>query len=420
MLKEREKLLQLEDVLSQRVVGQDDAIAAVANAIRISRAGLHPHNRPQGVFMLLGPSGVGKTELAKTVADALYEGALLRIDMSEYMEQHSVSRLLGAAPGLIGYGEGGQLTEAVRRRPFQVVLLDEVEKAHREITNILLQVFDEGHLTDSMGHKVDFRNTIVILTSNLGAADLAHDESLPQETRADVMRSAARSHFAPEFINRLDDLIVFRPLTRESMRPIADIQLKAVSGMLAGKRVRLTATDAAREWIAEAGFDPQYGARPLKRVVHTAVLEPLSRALLSGAVTESSHVRVGTQAEYDAGQLPGALLNVQNTTRSHSVAHSHREVSGEEEEALVFTVEADDVVPDAELDGDDTDAFLAQHVHGDADGGASEGNNKHGSDSESEVDFGGATPVLGTGSSGGHHGGGGAQSASSAASAARR
>jgi len=363
MMKEREKLLHLEEILGEKVVGQEQAINAVANCVRIARAGLHAHTKPQGVFMFLGPSGVGKTELTKALAEFLFDdaSAMVRIDMSEYMERFSVSRLIGAPPGYVGYEEGGTLTEAVRRRPYQIVLFDEVEKAHKEVANLLLQVFDEGHLTDSQGRRVDFRNTIIILTSNLGASELNLDPSLPDETRDDVMRHAVREHFPPEFINRLDETIVFKPLSREAMLPIVEIQLRAVRKLLDEKRVKLEVSDAGKEWLAEEGFDPQYGARPLKRAVHAHILEPLSRALLSGTVTENAVVRVGTAAEHAVRPLQGTVLDL--SSHKYKGAAAAAAAAAEADEGLVFTTE-NDVVPDAEFEADDSDEFLSKHVHG--------------------------------------------------------
>eukprot|EP00457_Paulinella_chromatophora_P001552 gb/GEZN01001554.1/.p1 GENE.gb/GEZN01001554.1/~~gb/GEZN01001554.1/.p1 ORF type:complete len:816 (+),score=129.84 gb/GEZN01001554.1/:350-2449(+) len=290
---EKEKLLHLEDYLHKRVVGQDRAVEALANSVRIARAGLHAHTKPLGSFLFLGPSGVGKTELAKALAEFLFddEGAMVRVDMSEYMERHSVSRLIGAPPGYIGYEEGGVLTEAVRRRPYQVVLLDEVEKAHREVMNILLQVFDEGWLTDSHGRKVDFRNTTIIMTSNLGAHLAA--QTWENDARASrVMIDAMREHFPPEFINRLDDVVCFNRLKEENMLPIVDIQIKSLQKLLEEKRLSLILTKEARAWLAKRGFDPQYGARPLKRTIHEHLLSPLSVSILSGEILDNSTVKV--------------------------------------------------------------------------------------------------------------------------------
>jgi ATP-dependent Clp protease ATP-binding subunit ClpB len=290
---EREKLLHLEDHLHKRVVGQDNAVKAISDSVRIARAGLHAHTKPLGSFLFLGPSGVGKTELAKALAEFLFddESAMVRVDMSEYMERHSVSRLIGAPPGYIGYEEGGVLTEAVRRRPYQVVLLDEVEKAHREVMNILLQVFDEGWLTDSHGRKVDFRNTTIIMTSNLGAQVAAAEWENEQKART-IMQEAMRHHFPPEFINRLDDVICFNRLTRENMVPIVDIQLENLSSLLSERRLDLSVDATARQWLADKGFDPQYGARPLKRTIHEYLLSPLSVSILSGEVVDDSVVTV--------------------------------------------------------------------------------------------------------------------------------
>eukprot|EP01006_Ploeotia_vitrea_P037370 TRINITY_DN66125_c0_g1_i1.p1 TRINITY_DN66125_c0_g1~~TRINITY_DN66125_c0_g1_i1.p1 ORF type:complete len:849 (-),score=446.65 TRINITY_DN66125_c0_g1_i1:592-3138(-) len=312
LLGERERLLNMEDVLRERVVGQEQAVQAISNAVRIARAGLHAHTKPMGAFLFLGPSGVGKTELAKTLADFLFddESAMVRIDMSEYMERFSVSRLVGAPPGYVGYEEGGVLTEAVRRRPYQVILLDEMEKAHRDVSNLLLQVFDEGHLTDSQGRKVDFRNTIIIMTSNLGAAEMADMEASGAVDRTDadamerVTMEAVKHHFRPEFINRLDQIVVFNHLRRENMEPIVDIQMRHVQDLVRDRRIVINADASAKKWLADTGFDPVYGARPLKRAVHRFVLNPLSREILSDKVPDGSTVTV----KFDAGRDKDALV----------------------------------------------------------------------------------------------------------------
>ncbi len=301
---EREKLLRMEEALSKRVVGQPKAVEAISNAVRISRAGLHAHNKPIGSFLFLGPSGVGKTELAKSLANFLFndENAMVRIDMSEYMERHTVSRLIGAPPGYIGYEEGGMLTEAVRRRPYQVVLLDEIEKAHREVCNILLQVFDEGHLTDSQGRKVDFRNCMLIMTSNLGATSgnpyLGAEPTVSDDPAA--MMAATRKHFPPEFINRLDDIVMFNRLKLEHMPAIVDIQLRGVSKLLEERRITLTVSDDAKRWLSKTGFDPTYGARPLKRAIFRHILNPLSKQTLAGEIKDGSEVRITLNAKADA------------------------------------------------------------------------------------------------------------------------
>jgi ATP-dependent Clp protease ATP-binding subunit ClpB len=271
---EVQKLIRLEDVLHQRVVGQDDAVTVVANAIRRSRAGLSDPNRPIGSFLFLGPTGVGKTELARSLADFLFddERAMVRIDMSEYMEKHSVSRLIGAPPGYVGYDEGGQLTELVRRRPYSVVLLDEVEKAHGDVFNVLLQLLDDGRLTDGQGRTVDFSNVVLIMTSNLPGDPAAF--------------------FRPEFINRIDDIVRFRPLSQEDMLPIVDIQLRSVQKRLADRRMTLVVTDAARRYLAEVGYDPAFGARPLKRAIQHHVADKLAVLVLEGKYTEGATITV--------------------------------------------------------------------------------------------------------------------------------
>ena len=290
---ENEKLLHMEDELGKRVIGQKEAVQAVSDAVRRSRAGISDPNRPTASFMFLGPTGVGKTELAKALADFLFddERAVVRIDMSEYMEKSSVSRLIGAAPGYIGYEEGGQLTEAVRRRPYSVVLFDEVEKAHPEVFDILLQVLDDGRLTDGQGRTVDFKNTILIMTSNLGSQFLVSSE-LEGEARKQAVMNAVHAHFKPEFINRLDDLIVFDPLTRDELAHIVDIQVKAVADRLTERRITLDVTKSAREWLADRGYDPAFGARPLRRLVQSEVGDQLARMLLSGAVHDGDTVLV--------------------------------------------------------------------------------------------------------------------------------
>ena len=270
LMGEREKLLNMEKYLEERVIGQNEAIQAISNAIRVSRAGLHAHTRPLGSFLFLGPTGVGKTELCKQLAKFLFdtEQALLRIDMSEYMERFSVSRLIGAPPGYVGYEEGGTLTEAVRRRPYQVVLFDEFEKAHKAVHNILLQVLDEGHLTDSQGRKVDFRNTIIIMTSNIGAEILANlPTGSPSLLAKEDVMVQVRSTFAPEFLNRIDDIVLFNRIDPKNMGRIVDVQLNDVEKLLKERKMSLKVSQAAHDWLAETGYDSIYGARPLKRVI---------------------------------------------------------------------------------------------------------------------------------------------------------
>jgi len=289
---EVEKLLSMEERLRERVVGQDSALQAVSDAIRRARSGIQDPDRPIGSFMFLGPTGVGKTELARALAEFLFddERAMIRIDMSEYMEKHSVARLIGAPPGYVGYEEGGQLTEAVRRRPYAVVLFDEIEKAHHDVFNALLQLLDDGRLTDGQGRTVDFRNVVVIMTSNLGS-QLIHqaDGGAGEEVREQIM-AAVRAHFRPEFLNRLDEIIMFDNLGANAIKRIVDIQLDRLAGRLADKRVTLSLTDGAKEHLAQAGFDPLFGARPLKRAIQTEVLNPLAVRMLSGDVQPDSHV----------------------------------------------------------------------------------------------------------------------------------
>ncbi len=293
---ERDKLLKMEENLRRRVIGQDEAVIAVANAIRRARAGLQDPNRPIGSFLFLGPTGVGKTELTKALAEFLFddESAMLRIDMSEYMEKHAVSRLIGAPPGYVGYDEGGSLTEAVRRRPYQVILFDEVEKAHPDVFNVLLQVLDDGRLTDGQGRTVDFRNTLIVLTSNLGSEALA---ALPEGADVGAAReavmAAVRAAFRPEFLNRLDEILLFRRLSRADMAGIVDIQLRRLGRLLADRNVTLDVDAAARDWLAEAGYDPVYGARPLKRVIQRALQNPLAEQILQGRIADGERVRVG-------------------------------------------------------------------------------------------------------------------------------
>ncbi|HHX90101.1 MAG TPA: ATP-dependent chaperone ClpB [Paracoccus sp.] len=292
---EREKLLRMEEGLHKRVIGQETAVRAVANAVRRARAGLNDEGRPLGSFLFLGPTGVGKTELTKAVAEFLFDddNAMVRIDMSEYMEKHAVARLIGAPPGYVGYEEGGVLTEAVRRRPYQVVLFDEVEKAHPDVFNVLLQVLDDGVLTDSHGRTVDFKQTLIVLTSNLGSQALSTlpDGSDAGQARAQVME-AVRGHFRPEFLNRLDETIIFDRLSRADMDGIVAIQLKRLMKRLEGRKIALEPDDAARTWLADKGYDPVYGARPLKRVIQRHLQNPLAQMLLSGALLDGSEVQV--------------------------------------------------------------------------------------------------------------------------------
>ncbi|GAA2586920.1 ATP-dependent chaperone ClpB [Dactylosporangium fulvum] len=291
---ETAKLLRMEESLRTRVVGQDRAIQAVSDAVRRARAGISDPDRPTGSFLFLGPTGVGKTELAKALAEFLFddERAMVRIDMSEYSEKHTVARLVGAPPGYVGYEEGGQLTEAVRRRPYTVVLLDEVEKAHPDVFDVLLAVLDDGRLTDGQGRTVDFRNAILILTSNLGTDVLADDPTLNAEQRHDAVIAAVRQHFKPEFVNRLDDMVVFDALSQEDLRAIVEIQLNALGRRLAERRLALDVTDAARDWLASLGYDSVYGARPLRRLVQTSIGDQLAKALLGGAIRDGDKVVV--------------------------------------------------------------------------------------------------------------------------------
>ena len=299
---EREKLLKMEDRLHERVIGQDEAVTAVSNAIRRSRAGMQDRNKPIGSFIFLGSTGVGKTELARALAEFLFddEHAMVRIDMSEYMEKFSVSRLVGAPPGYVGYEEGGQLTEAVRRRPYSVLLLDEIEKAHPDVFNILLQVLDDGRLTDSQGRTVDFKNTIIIMTSNIGSHIITAEMQKMKEDNADrilahlrtLLMAELRKTIRPEFLNRIDEIVMFQPISESDLRKIVDIQLLRVIDMSEKNSIHLEVTNDARDWLAKSGFDPIYGARPLKRVIQKAIVDPLSLKLLGGEITQGDTVRV--------------------------------------------------------------------------------------------------------------------------------
>jgi ATP-dependent Clp protease ATP-binding subunit ClpB len=297
---EREKLLQMEGKLKTRVVGQEAAVKSVANAVRRSRAGLQSPNRPIGSFLFLGPTGVGKTELTKALAEFMFDDdtAMVRMDMSEYMEKHSVARLIGAPPGYVGYEEGGALTEAVRRRPYQVVLFDEVEKAHPDVFNILLQVLDDGRLTDGQGRTVDFTNTVLIMTSNLGAEFLVN---LPDNLKVDDVREevmdVVRKAFRPEFLNRLDEILLFQRLGREQMTGIVEIQLGYLYKLLAGRQITLEVDASAKKWLAEKGYDPAYGARPLKRVIQTELQNKLAELILEGKIEDGSRVHVGVKGD---------------------------------------------------------------------------------------------------------------------------
>jgi ATP-dependent Clp protease ATP-binding subunit ClpB len=306
-----QKLVALEARLHERVVGQDEAVEAVSNAIRRSRSGLGDPDRPIGSFLFLGPTGVGKTELARTLATLLFddERAVLRIDMSEYMERHSVARLIGAPPGYVGYDEGGQLTEAVRRKPYSVVLLDEIEKAHSDVFNVLLQVLDDGRLTDGQGRTVDFRNTLIVMTSNLGAEYLvALAENQDTDAVRDQVMAEVRSHFRPEFLNRVDEIILFHRLKREHMARIVDIQMRRLIKLLEDRKISLVLEPSAREWLAQKGYDPAYGARPLKRVIQKELQDPLAEMILSGAVKDGEQmvISAGKQGLTFNGRLAAA------------------------------------------------------------------------------------------------------------------
>jgi ATP-dependent Clp protease ATP-binding subunit ClpB len=308
---EKEKLLRMEENLARRVIGQEEAVRAVSTAVRRARAGLQDPNRPIGSFMFLGPTGVGKTELTKALAEFLFddERALIRIDMSEYMEKHSVARLIGAPPGYVGYEEGGALTEAVRRRPYQVVLFDEIEKAHPDVFNVLLQVLDDGRLTDGQGHTVDFRNTLIVMTSNLGSEYLVNQ---PEGQDSDAVRgevmAVVRAHFRPEFLNRVDEIILFHRLKREDMGKIVDIQMARLAKLLTERKITIVLDPSAREWLAQQGWDPAYGARPLKRVIQKSVQDPLAELMLSGRIKDGETVTIsaGKQGLTFNGQMLAA------------------------------------------------------------------------------------------------------------------
>ena len=301
---EREKLVHMEERLRLRVVGQEDAVTAVSNAVRRARSGLQDPNRPIGSFIFLGPTGVGKTELARALAEFLFddEDAMVRIDMSEYMEKHTVARLLGAPPGYVGYEEGGQLTEMVRRRPYSVVLFDEIEKAHHDVFNVMLQVLDDGRLTDGQGRAVDFKNTVLIMTSNIGSRHFAEGQGDDETARRQVMDDL-RAHFRPEFLNRVDEVVLFHRLTRENIKQIVDIQLARVQMRLADQHITLKVTDAAKDLVAREGYDPVFGARPLKRVIQKKILDALSLEILSGRFKEGDKIK----AEVDKKQA-GTLI----------------------------------------------------------------------------------------------------------------
>jgi ATP-dependent Clp protease ATP-binding subunit ClpB len=292
---ERDKLLQMETQIIKRVVGQDEAVRAVATAVRRARAGLQDPNRPIGSFMFLGPTGVGKTELSRALAEFLFddEHAMIRIDMSEYMEKHSVARLIGAPPGYVGYEEGGALTEAVRRRPYQVILFDEIEKAHPDVFNVLLQVLDDGRLTDGQGRTVDFRNTLIIMTSNLGSEYLVNQpEGEDSGAVREQVMAMVRAHFRPEFLNRIDEIILFHRLQRDQMTRIVDIQMQRLAKLLADRKIILQLDDKAKEWLGAKGYDAAYGARPLKRTIQKYVQDPLAEMLLEGKVHDGQTIKV--------------------------------------------------------------------------------------------------------------------------------
>lgn len=339
---EREKLLHMEEVMSERVVGQDEAINSVAEAVRLSRAGLQNPSKPIASFLFLGPTGVGKTELCKTIARFLFdtENAIVRVDMSEYMEKFSVSRLIGSPPGYVGHEEGGELTEAVRRRPYAVVLLDEMEKAHRDVSNILLQVLDDGVLTDTKGRKIDFRNTIIIMTSNLGAEALVRDVNEDGEVTSSAKNSvmeAVRHSFAPEFVNRIDEMVIFNRLSKKALRDIVDVRIKEVEERTTDRRIKIDVDTKARDWLGERGYDPAYGARPLNRLIQKKMLNPLARLLIDGGV------RTGETAKVTVETLPNGeteLSIIRNhppgsaSTEEQNLLKEHMAPVGDEEAVI--------------------------------------------------------------------------------------
>jgi ATP-dependent Clp protease ATP-binding subunit ClpB len=304
---EREKLVNMEDRLSERLIGQGEAVAAVSKAIRRSRSGISDPKRPIGSFIFLGPTGVGKTELARSLAEFLFddENAMIRLDMSEYMEKHAVSRLIGAPPGYVGYEEGGHLTEAARRRPYSVVLFDEIEKAHTDVFNTLLQILDDGRLTDGQGRTVDFQNTVVIMTSNLGSELILGADS-PDLVRDRVL-AALKAHFRPEFLNRVDDMVVFGALSKDDLKRIVGLQIRLLAGRLEARKLTMTLTPAAAEWLAQEGYDPQWGARPLKRAIQTELMDPLAMKLLSGEIIDGQHITVDADPDGRALRITAGL-----------------------------------------------------------------------------------------------------------------
>ena len=296
---EREKLVHMEERLHKRVIGQNEAVEAVSNAVRRARSGLQDPNRPIGSFIFMGPTGVGKTELAKALAAFIFdsEQAMVRIDMSEFMEKHAVARLIGAPPGYVGYEEGGYLTEAVRRRPYSVVLFDEIEKAHPEVFNVLLQILDDGRMTDGQGRTVDFKNTIVIMTSNIGSQWIQETGRISREEMEKRVTEALRAHFKPEFLNRIDETIIFKNLTQEQIIEIVEIQVKKLRDRLADRNIDFSLSERAMSFIAEKGYDPIYGARPLKRVIQQIIENPLSMEILKGNIAEGARVRAEVEGD---------------------------------------------------------------------------------------------------------------------------
>ena len=314
---EMHKLLGMEERLRQRVIGQDEALQAVANAVRRARAGLQDPNRPVGSFIFLGPTGVGKTETARALAEFLFddERAMVRLDMSEYMEKHAVARMIGAPPGYVGYEEGGQLTEAVRRRPYSVILFDEIEKAHPDVFNVLLQILDDGRLTDSKGRTVDFKNTVLIMTSNLGSREIQEVSDDEKQVR-EAVTQVLREHFKPEFLNRIDDIVIFHRLSRDQISQIVDVQLERLRQMLHERNISIVLDDSAKELLAREGYDPNYGARPLKRAIQTLIQNPLAMKLLQGDILPGQTVTVSAQdGETGLSHEPGCRRGIMSPTR---------------------------------------------------------------------------------------------------------
>ena len=357
---EVEKLIHMEERLHERVIGQDEAVAAVSNALRRSRAGLQDPNRPIGSFLFLGPTGVGKTELARALAEFMFdtEDAIVRIDMSEYMEKHTVSRLIGAPPGYVGYEEGGQLTEAVRRRPYSVILLDEIEKAHTDVFNVLLQVMDDGRLTDGQGRTVDFKNTVLIMTSNVGSQHIVAEAD--EERMREAVEATLSQHFKPEFLNRIDDVVIFQRLSKEQIKQIVDLQVAQLVARVRERGVEVELTDGARELLANLGWDPTYGARPLKRVIQKQLVDKLALAMLEGELRRGRHgsrrrrgrrARVREVRARGAGRRVAVLLTGHARSGNEETLHGEHRVGRRRVETVGPSIEDLDLIkpPDCAL-----------------------------------------------------------------------